>query len=47
MGFDELIDNMIKELTILLKIVMSRDLFANQSLSLAHVMKNQTKDKYR
>ena len=45
MGFGELIDNMIKGLTILLKIVISRDLFTNQLLALALVILNQTKGK--
>ena len=45
MGFGELIDNMIKGLTILLKIVISRYLFTNQLLTLALVILNQTKGK--
>jgi len=46
MDFGELIDNMIKGLTILLEIVISRDLFTNQLLTLAHVIENQIKGKY-
>ena len=40
MGFGELIDNMIKGLTIFFEVVMSRNLLTNQLLLLAHVIKN-------
>ena len=46
MGFGELINNMIKGLTILLKLSWAGIYFANQLLLLAHVIKNQTKGKY-
>jgi len=45
MGLSKLNDNMIKELTFV-EDVMCRDSFVKELLSLAHVMKNQTKGKY-